>query len=529
MAYERLDLKTGDELNEAVFKHIDDSFANISTFVTPEMFGAVGDGVSDDTAALTLAVASGEPVVCRKKYGITNFVINESTRIIGGVFNNLASTNYMLTICGNDVVVEDAIFNGNSKSNGIKLDYVSNITFNNCEVKNIKYNAGATNGIYVNRSRDIHIYNCHIHDILNDGTQATRGIDTNRSNRVFTDYCTIYNIDSGDDADGLHYMFDNATDESNEIMMVSNTTFYNCRKRYMKIQQQNVLIENCTMLAEQSVDFGEATVASISVYDCNCTLRKNYINGLSPIQIQLCGDSSDIDTITNISIIDNVIKNVNSSEAKSQGLITTSTVTRLNLDGLKVIGNTFIGMIDSEMGIMLKTDTSMNNIIITNNIFQKCYMGIYFDYVSNDKRIITNVIITNNSFDVNYNALYTHGCTIYGITATNNTFMALNSFSGLFRFYRNVNSIFRVPYHVNISNNIFATTHFTSTQSKYFTNYVNWYREFGTTAQMPVHTANTQPIPMGFKYFNTELHKYLIWHGNNWYNPDGTVFESAES
>lgn len=29
MAYERLDLQTGDELNEAVFKHIDDSFERV--------------------------------------------------------------------------------------------------------------------------------------------------------------------------------------------------------------------------------------------------------------------------------------------------------------------------------------------------------------------------------------------------------------------------------------------------------------------------------------------------------------------
>ena len=70
MAYERLNLDTGDLLDTEVFKHIDDSFANISTFVTPEMFGAVGDGTTDDSDAIQAMINHGGLMLCLKTYCI---------------------------------------------------------------------------------------------------------------------------------------------------------------------------------------------------------------------------------------------------------------------------------------------------------------------------------------------------------------------------------------------------------------------------------------------------------------------------
>ena len=43
-------------------------------FVTPEMYGAIGDGVADDTQAVTDAIASGKMVVCKGTYLITSMI-----------------------------------------------------------------------------------------------------------------------------------------------------------------------------------------------------------------------------------------------------------------------------------------------------------------------------------------------------------------------------------------------------------------------------------------------------------------------
>lgn len=46
----------------------------INYYVTPEMFGAVGDGVGDDSNAIQYAINSGEKVILTKTYRITNTI-----------------------------------------------------------------------------------------------------------------------------------------------------------------------------------------------------------------------------------------------------------------------------------------------------------------------------------------------------------------------------------------------------------------------------------------------------------------------
>lgn len=53
--------------------------------VTPEMFGAEGDGIADDTAAMQTAVNEGALVVLTNAYKIHNVSVNSETVIMGGV------------------------------------------------------------------------------------------------------------------------------------------------------------------------------------------------------------------------------------------------------------------------------------------------------------------------------------------------------------------------------------------------------------------------------------------------------------
>lgn len=69
-------------IQEAVDAWADENEAEIvNAYVTPEMFGAVGDGVADDTNAVTQALESGKAVYASKTYKVRNLKIDNVTLV----------------------------------------------------------------------------------------------------------------------------------------------------------------------------------------------------------------------------------------------------------------------------------------------------------------------------------------------------------------------------------------------------------------------------------------------------------------
>lgn len=152
-----------------------DALATSGLYTSPEAFGAVGDGVADDTEALNSAIATGKPMLLTGTYRITDGLtfVNDVLSYGGCIFKDFDGTYAVITthnIKGLEV-----------KSNSTKLTEL---------------------GIYINNtSNNPVIDNCYVHDLYNNDAgsidHSVIGImvtGTTADNIVTVKNCKIKNI-----------------------------------------------------------------------------------------------------------------------------------------------------------------------------------------------------------------------------------------------------------------------------------------------------------------------------------------------
>lgn len=110
-----------------IYDKFDDS---LKAFVTPEMFGAVGDGTTDDTAAVQAAFDNELPVVLKKKYKVSDtlFVSTKNKQVLGIESNAeiITASATPLIKCTlthrHRPVLKDFVLTGGSNLTGIEID-----------------------------------------------------------------------------------------------------------------------------------------------------------------------------------------------------------------------------------------------------------------------------------------------------------------------------------------------------------------------------------------------------------------------
>lgn len=260
-------------------------------FVTPEMFGAVGDGVTDDSLAFSAATEKGLPILGdrTKTYALSqSFSINSSlydckfkylgngVSIIieanGSVFENVEID------CGSFITVQAADVRNSS-----------NIVFKNLSVKNM----GNTSGEYLFGLRLR--YGCHnvtirdssFVDIMcaQDGESAgiyvsNNDLELDPSTDIFISNCYFENIGYFTDADAVKIL-GAISRPTNVNLRVSHCIFKNILKRAMKFQAYDCHSDNNIMIVNKPtrcfIDFQEGHGSSD-----NDTVILDY-DGVTPI------------------------------------------------------------------------------------------------------------------------------------------------------------------------------------------------------------------------------------------------------
>lgn len=159
-----------------------------TVIVTPEMYGAIGDGINDDTTAIQTALQSGKivkfrPVMYRVKNDATNrLVVPDNCELHGNgatlkAINANVETGSILMLEGNNIIVKDFTIIGDASANTKTVEGYNHgiliggerVTVENCHVLEC-----FTDGIYI-RANNVNVRNCVIDGCGRNGFSITNG------------------------------------------------------------------------------------------------------------------------------------------------------------------------------------------------------------------------------------------------------------------------------------------------------------------------------------------------------------------
>ncbi len=269
-------------------------------YVTPEQFGACGDGVSDDTKAFIKALNVGREVVLTKTYRIKTLDIPNGSRIVG---HNGSSISYYDIIINNDVKLEGLEFNGEWKTKGLRI-VGSNVSLKNCRIVNTKgvkeAFGGLTASVRVGQYSDVSsgmskYHNITIEQCCFDGCSPLnieRGDSENESvARFVMSYCcdnlnilncSFNNLLGTIDSDAVHVSgYEIYTPKSpfycNSEIWAGNTPPY---KGYM-YSPCNVTIEDCYFVQKDCKSSIKIMSSNVNVINCTFDIMNSRLLGSS--------------------------------------------------------------------------------------------------------------------------------------------------------------------------------------------------------------------------------------------------------
>lgn len=324
-----------------------------SSYVTPEQFGARGDGIIDDTKAISLALKDGRPIIFHREYSVHSLIIPSGHKLIG---REGAKLNYYEIIIGDGVKIDRIVFDGKWNTKGVHIEG-DNVKISRCKFINTRgtKNAfgGLTSAIWIGNYNDISSSHAKYSNITikqcsfdncapvdfpgnaNDNASVARFILSYCCDNLIIDNCSFKNIIGVIDSDAIQICGNIV--QSNEFPFYCDENEWEGAvspyKGYYYSPCQAV-VKNCHFLQSDSKSSIKVMSSNVKIFNnyyeiCNSekfgdsysVVRVHYARNVSISKNHIIHVSGGIDNIFKIGVCDGVRIFNNSLESKEEGNI----------------------------------------------------------------------------------------------------------------------------------------------------------------------------------------------------------------
>lgn len=242
----------------------------------PEMFGAKGDGITDDTAAVQSAMNSGLAVFLKGTYLVTSTITYGGKLLFGkGCIKAGAALEYLILCNASDIIVSDIEVDGNNQAgllftaspeNSGGAAIITGVYAHNSN--NAAFDRVGCRGVAARLYDKITITGCRVENIhrtnIVPGTISSVGIYGESSGNITISNNYIEKVDCSTettDCDGIYVTSRNNTDDT--IAIITGNFIKDSTGRFIKTQVKNAvvigntgrLVNSASNLFIKSVDF----------------------------------------------------------------------------------------------------------------------------------------------------------------------------------------------------------------------------------------------------------------------------------